>query len=356
VVWINCTNLFDAASGFGGYRESGFGREGGREGLAEYLVHRTERHATAGKDTPAFVPSALPSGRAIDASANEMGNEPRGIDRTVKMYIGGKQVRPDGGNSYAVHGPGSAVGLAGLGNRKDIRNAVEAAAKAAGWGAATAHNRAQVLYYVAENLASRAPEFEARLRAMTGCTSDAAVDEVALAVRRTFWYAAWADKFDGAVHATRTNNVTLAMNEPWGVMGVACPDEAPLLAFVSLVMPAIAMGNRVIALPSPTHPLAATDLYTVFDTSDVPDGVVNIVTGERDVLAKTLAEHDEVAAMWYFGSRAGSTMVEKAAAGNLKSTWVNHGRSLAWNESDAQGRGFLRRATQVKNIWVPYGE
>jgi aldehyde dehydrogenase (NAD+) len=356
VVWINCTNLFDAASGFGGYRESGFGREGGREGLSEYLVHRTEKHAPAGKDTPAFVPSALPSGRAIDASANEMSNEPRGIDRTVKMYIGGKQVRPDGGNSYAVHGPSSAVGLAGLGNRKDIRNAVEAAAKATGWGAATAHNRAQVLYYVAENLASRAPEFEARLRSMTGCTADAAADEVALAVRRTFWYAAWADKFDGAVHATRTNNVTLAMNEPWGVMGVACPDEAPLLAFVSLVMPAIAMGNRVIAVPSPPHPLAATDLYTVFDTSDVPDGVVNIVTGERDVLAKTLAEHDEVAAVWYFGSRAGSTMVEKAAAGNLKSTWVNHGRALAWSESNAQGRGFLRRATQVKNIWVPYGE
>jgi aldehyde dehydrogenase (NAD+) len=355
VVWINCTNLFDAASGFGGYRQSGFGREGGREGLGEYLVHRTERHAPLiGKDTPAFVPSALP---ATDVHiANETGSEPRGIDRTAKMYIGGKQARPDGGNSYAVHGPGSSIGLAGLGNRKDIRNAVEAAAKATGWGGATAHNRAQVLYYVAENLASRASEFEARLRAMTGCTADAATDEVALAVRRTFWYAAWADKFDGAVHATRTSNVTLAMHEPWGVMGLACPDEAPLLAFVSLVMPAIAMGNRVVAIPSPPHPLAATDLYTVFDTSDVPDGVVNIVTGERDVLAKTLAEHDEVAAVWYFGSRAGSTMVEKAAAGNLKSTWVNHGRALAWSETDAQSRGFLRRATQVKNIWVPYGE
>jgi len=355
VVWINCTNLFDAASGFGGYRESGFGREGGREGLGEYLVHRAEKHAPSiGKDTPAFVPSALP---ATDVPiAKEMGNEPRGIDRTAKMYIGGKQARPDGGNSYAVHGPGSSIGLAGLGNRKDIRNAVEAAAKATSWGAATAHNRAQVLYYVAENLASRASEFEARLRAMTGCTADAATDEVALAVRRTFWYAAWADKFDGAVHATRTSNVTLAMHEPWGVMGLACPDEAPLLAFVSLVMPAIAMGNRVVAIPSPPHPLAATDLYTVFDTSDVPGGVVNIVTGERDVLAKTLAEHDEVAAVWYFGSRAGSTMVEKAAAGNLKSTWVNHGRAIAWSETGAQSRGFLRHATQVKNIWVPYGE
>jgi aldehyde dehydrogenase (NAD+) len=250
----------------------------------------------------------------------------------------------------------SAANKHGLGNRKDVRNAVEAAAKATGWGAATAHNRAQVLYYVAENLAARAAEFAGRLRALTGCAAEAAASEVELAVRRTFWYAAWADKFDGAVHATHTSNVTLAMIEPWGVMGLACPDEAPLLAFVSLVMPAIAMGNRVVVIPSPPHPLAATDLYQVFDTSDVPDGVVNIVTGERDTLIKTLADHDEVAALWYFGSRAGSTLVEKASAGNLKSTWVNYGRAREWHEAEGQGRGFLQRATQVKNIWVPYGE
>jgi len=350
VVWINCTNLFDAASGFGGYRESGFGREGGREGLAEYLVHRSEKGAAVVADTPQFAASALP---ATAAPANEA----RGIDRTAKLFIGGKQVRPDGGNSYAVHGAeGGLIGQAGLGNRKDVRNAVEAAAKATSWGAATAHNRAQVLYYVAENLAARTSEFAERLRAMTGCDAAAAAREVELAVRRTFWYAAWADKFDGGVHATRTSNVTLAMYEPWGVMGLACPDAAPLLGFVSLVMPAIAMGNRVVAVPSPPHALAATDLYTVFGSSDVPDGVVNIVTGERDVLLKTLAEHDEVAAVWYFGSRAGSAMVEKASAGNLKSTWVNHGRPRAWSEADGQGRAFLQRATQVKNIWIPYGE
>jgi aldehyde dehydrogenase (NAD+) len=346
VVWINCTNVFDAAAGFGGYRESGFGREGGREGLAEYLVPRREHKPPAGKDKPPFTPSALPGEPVSDAR--------RGIDRTAKLYIGGKQARPDGGNSYAVHGPRGSIGLAGLGNRKDIRNAVEAATKASAWGVATAHNRAQVLYYVAENLAARAPEFAARLRALTGATASAASAEVALAVRRTFWYAAWADKYDGAVHATRTSNITLAMHEPWGIMGLVCPDDAPLLGFVSLVMPAIAMGNRIVVVPSAPHPLAATDLYTVLDTSDVPDGVVNIVTGERDVLAKTLAEHDAVDAMWYFGSRSGSALVEKASASNVKSTWVDHGRARKW--SDAQGRDFLRRATQVKNIWVPYGE
>ena len=147
------------------------------------------------------------------------------------------------------------------------------------------------------------------------------------------------------------------MNEPWGVMGIACPDEAPLLGFVSLVMPALAMGNRIVIVPSPVHPLAATDFYQVLDTSDVPGGVVNIVTGERDALAKVLAEHDEVAALWYVGPKAGSAIVEKASAGNLKATWVNNGHVRRWNvDGEGQGREYLRRATQVKNIWVPYGE
>ena len=176
---------------------------------------------------------------------------PRAIDRTAKLYIGGKQARPDSGYCYAVLDPdGKAVGLAGLGNRKDVRNAVEAAAKAGGWGAATAHNRAQVLYYLAENL-SAAQEFAERLSAQTGASAREARAEVETAVRRAFYYAGFADKFDGAVHATKTRFVTLAMNEPWGVMGIVCPDEAPLIGFVSLVLPAIAMGNSVVVSPRP---------------------------------------------------------------------------------------------------------
>ncbi len=352
VVWINATNLFDAGAGFGGYRESGFGREGGREGLAEYLVPAWEK---AGRDyagKTAAKLSALPV-----ASETAAGDLP-GIDRTAKMYIGGRQARPDSGYSATILSPkGRPVGQVGIGNRKDIRNAVEAAAKASAWGAATAHSRAQVLYYVAENLAARAAEFEARLVAMTGASARVAADEVAAAIRRTFFYAAWADKYDGAVHATRSRHVTLAMNEPWGVIGIACPDEAPLLGFVSLVLPALAMGNRVVAVPSQTAPLAATDLYQVLDTSDVPGGVVNIVTGERDGLARVLAEHDGVDALWYVGPAAGGAMVEKASAGNLKATWTNQGRARDWfDDRQAQGREYLRRATQVKNIWVPYGE
>ena len=237
------------------------------------------------------------------------------IDRTAKMYVGGKQARPDSGYSYAVLDPaGREIGLAGLGNRKDIRNAVEAAAKAASWGAATAHNRAQVLYYVAENLAARESEFARRLSAMTGASARAAKAEVDASIRRAFLYAAHADKFDGAVHATRSRFVTIAMNEPWGVMGIVCPDEAPLLAFVSLVMPAIAMGNCVVAIPSASHPLSATDFYSVFDTSDVPGGVVNIVTGDANALARTLAGHDGVDAVWYAGDAEGAAEVEALSA------------------------------------------
>jgi aldehyde dehydrogenase (NAD+) len=141
------------------------------------------------------------------------------------------------------------------------------------------------------------------------------------------------------------------------VIGISCPDEAPLLALVSLLAPAIAMGNRAVVTPSPVYPLVATDFYQVLETSDVPAGAVNIVTGDREALAKTIAEHDDVAACWYFGTAEGSAMVEAASIGNLKATWVNHGRSIDWSDQVAgQGCEYLRRATQVKNIWVPYGE
>ena len=349
VVWINCTNMLDAGAGFGGYRESGSGREGAREGMYEYLVSDWEKALPSAKIAEALVPSASPSGD--DKIAVE------GIDRTMKNYIGGKQARPDGGYSYSVIGKGGAViGQAGIGNRKDIRNAVEAASKASSWSAATAHNRAQVLYYLGENLDARRADFVARLIESTGVNEKKAEEEFEASLRRIFYYAAQTDKFDGAVHSTKSRHVTLAMNEPWGVMGIVCPEEAPLLSLVSLVLPAIAMGNRTVVVPSSRHPLIAGDFYQVLDTSDVPGGVVNIVTGERDLLTKTLAEHDDVAALWYFGSREGSAMVEKASAGNLKATWVSNGRLPNWlNKAEGQGRDYLRRAIQVKNIWVPYG-
>jgi aldehyde dehydrogenase (NAD+) len=181
--------------------------------------------------------------------------------------------------------------------------------------------------------------------------------EVDCSVERIYTYAAMADKYDGHVHHTPYRNVTLAMPEAIGVMGIVCPQESPLLGFISTVVPAITMGNRVVAVPSERFPLSATDFYQVLDTSDVPGGVINIVTGNQDTLADVLANHDDVDAMWYFGSQEGSKLVEYAAAENMKRTWVNYGKYRDWfNPQHGEGDIFLRHATQIKNIWVPYGE
>ncbi len=233
---------------------------------------------------------------------------------------------------------------------------MEAAHAADGWAKTSGHNRGQVLYYLAENLAQRADEFAQRIAGLTGHDAGEGRREVDASIARLFSYAAWADKYDGAVHQTPIRGVTLAMNEPVGVIGIACPEEGPLLGFVSLVAPAIAVGNTVVAIPSEAHPLAATELYTVLDASDVPAGVINIVTGAKDALAKVLAEHDDVDAMWYFGDQAAGAEVERASAGNMKRTWAEwHARD--WMDArQGEGREFLREATQVKNIWIPYGE
>ncbi len=356
-VWINCTNMFDAASGFGGYRESGFGREGGREGLWEYVREVTRRGSgEAGK----YASKATAMSRTKAGAASPLPRVPASppIDRTPKLYIGGAQVRPDSGYSLPVHGAaGELAGEVGHGNRKDIRNAVEAAHAARGWARATAHLRAQVLYYIAENLAARRDEFSARIVGLTGRSKKQGQEEVDLSIERLFSYAAWADKWDGRVHHTPVRNVTLAMPEPLGVMAVVCPEEWPLLGFLSAVLPPVAMGNTVVALPSGRWPLLATDLYQVLDTSDLPKGVLNIVTGPREELAAVLAAHDDVDAMWYWGTAEGSAAVEKLSAGNLKQTWVDHGRGVRWEvAAEGEGERFLRHATQVKNVWVPYGE
>jgi aldehyde dehydrogenase (NAD+) len=347
VVWVNCTNLFDASCGFGGYRESGYGREGGREGLLEYLQ-------------PSWFKNAPKLAAAISPAAADSEDDPQSgtpaIDRTVKLYIGGKQVRPDSGYSIEVRAAdGRLLGEASLGNRKDIRNAVEAARKAEAWPKATAHNRAQVLYYCAENLSQRRDEIIRGLTAVVGAKQTAA--EVDLGIERIFSYAAWADKFDGTVHNPPFRNIAIAMNEPLGTVGIICPTEAPLLGFLSLVLPALAMGNTVIAVPSEAYPIIAADLYQLFDASDLPGGVVNIVTGHASQLSKTLAEHDDVDAIWSFGDEANAAAAKAMSVGNLKQVWTNEGCAIDWfNPKLAEGRWFLEHATQVKNIWVPYGE
>jgi aldehyde dehydrogenase (NAD+) len=242
-----------------------------------------------------------------------------------------------------------------LGNRKDIRNAVEAAHKAAGWGKTTAHNRAQVLYYLAENLSQRTESLVQRLAQIVG--EELAQHEIERSIQRIFSYAAWADKYESVVHNPPMRNVTLAMNEPIGTVGIICPPERPLLALLSLALPVIAAGNTAIAVPSERYPLIAADLYQLFDTSDLPGGVINLIAGRSAELAKVLAEHDDVDALWYFGNVEGCASAKSGSVGNLKQIWTNEGRVIDWfDQKQAEGRFFLRHATQIKNIWVPYGE
>jgi len=348
VVWINTTNQFDAAAGFGGYKESGYGREGGIEGFYDFVKPRWQRE---------FRKRPFPVEKKTDRGAPEADAIP-GIDRTAKMFIAGKQARPDGGYSIQVKGPaGRLVGEVGAGNRKDIRNAVAAASGSSKWMAAHGHARAQVLFYIAENLAAREEEFVERIRQMTGATAAAAKREFAVSIERIYYYASYADKYDGHVHHTPYHNVTLAMPEPVGVLAVVCPNEFPLLGFVSTLMPALARGNHVVIVPSEKHPLSATDFYQVLETSDLPAGAANIVTGNPVELVEVLAKHDDVNGLWYFGARDVCGMIEQAAAGNMKRTWLNYGKHRDWmNPRHGQGPEFLRKATEVKNVWVPYGE
>lgn len=336
IVWINGTNMMDAAAGFGGIRESGFGREGGWEGLAAYTKSKAK-------------PKALRTIQPMTGS----GAPADGIDRTAKLYIGGKQARPDSGYSTEIWAKnGALLGHAPNASRKDIRNAVEAAQAAKGWARTTGHLRAQILYFIAENLAIRADEFALRLDAMQGGKSGA--KEVEAAVQSLFTYAAWADKYDGKIHGVPIRGVALAMKEPVGVIAALCPATAPLLGMVAVMAPAIAMGNRIVLSASQPFPLAATDFAQILETSDVPAGVVNILTGPHADVADTMARHMDIDALWSFSDPSLDTVVEHGSASNLKRTWVQNGHAVDWMKPDA--RSFLTQSTEVKNIWVPYGE
>lgn len=359
-MWVNCHNMFDSAAGFGGYKQSGYGRDGGKEGLYEYVRPAWEARPRPPKvdlDLKTFG-ATLPARPTLGDGADSDKNGPL-IDRTYKMYYAGAQKRPDAQYARPVINPdGKVVGHVGEGNRKDIRNAVEAAHNAApGWGKRAAHNRAQIVYYMAENLEIRREEIAKRISEMTGKSDEESQREVDLSINRLFHWGAYCDKFGGSVQETTLYGATVKIHEPVGVIGIACPDNYPLLGFVSLFAPAVVRGNTIVIIPSEKYPLSALDLYQIFDTSDLPGGVVNIITGDRDHLTKYIAEHQDVQSMWYFGSALGSKYVEYISAENVKRTWVNYGYDRDWEDPE-QGHGeeFLYHSIQVKNIWIPMGD
>lgn len=340
VVWINTANQFDAACGFGGYKESGFGREGGHEGMLEYLKHRAE------------LLSPVPSRYVKFAVPTQL---EKCVDQTHKLFVGGSQTRPDSGYSQAVMFGNHRLANVSQGNRKDIRNAVESARKSVAWSKQSSHARAQVLYFVAENLSDQESVYLDLLKSVMS-VSDAEA-ELKKAIERVFLYAAWADKLDGRVHRPPIHGLITALHEPLGVIGMVCPDESPLVALVSLCCAAIALGNRVVVVPSTVLPTIATAFYKTLETSDVPGGVINLITGDPISLGATLASHADVDAVWFHQmDPTGCAEIEKLSASTLKRTWVDGGRGRDWwCDKQAAADELLRHSSQIKNVWVPYG-
>lgn len=365
-VWVNCHNMFDAAAGFGGYRESGYGRDGGKEGLFEYVKPKWQpslrlpamSDVDMKKFGSKFGEGSIP---CPDQESNKLilSSEIPRVDRTYKVYYGGAQKRPDGCYSRPVQDikNNSVLAYVADSNRKDVRNAVECAHKAQpGWGKRAAHNRAQIVYYMAENLDQRRQEVAENLSKVSGDSIEISLKEVDDSIERLFYWAAYSDKYGGTVQETTLYGATVCVREPVGVIGIMCPDDKPLLNFVSLFAPAIVRANSVIMVPSEKNPLPALDLLQVFETSDLPGGVVNILTGSRDHMAKYLTEHQNIEAIWYFGSREGSAFVEHESHYNLKRTWVDYGISRDWSSNECStGEEFLYHSTQCKNIWMPMG-
>ena len=352
VVWNNCTNLFDAASGFGGYRESGYGREGGREGMEEYLVESYPIHVLENKELTKKYSEAAHLAQTIVL-------ERETIDRTYRFLIGGQLVRPDEGYSFHVcSGFGEFRRVLGNANRKDVRNAVEAARKAApDWEyKATPHLKAQILYFLAENLSAQKHRF---IRAVAATHSERqfekALMEIEKSAERLFHYAALADKFEGTVQSVPGRITVIASKEPIGVIGIRVPDAPSLLGAVSLMAAAISMGNTIVLI-SGKQSLPVAELIQTIQNSDIPAGVVNILTAENpDEVFKTLAEHKDVDAVWCFSSQDSCTDVERASISNMKRVWTNWDKDFDWFGPEGISKKFLKEATQVKNIWIPYG-
>ena len=340
VIWINSTNLFDAACGFGGFKESGFGREGGSEGIRAYTKIN------------------LPVVRGSKKTNNKIKISLPMIDRTPKLYIGGKQKRPDGGYSFPLNAVNNSfICDIAQANRKDVRDSVEIAAKSFAKQLSN-FNRSQILFYLAENLQQREKTFVDLLVALCGSSPVNASKEFSQSCERLFYYAAMADKFEGIVHNPPMRGLTLAMKEPLGVMTSILSDDSPLLNLVTVMGSVFSTGNTNIIVPGQKTSLIATELYQVLDTSDVPGGYVNILTAKENELNKTLSQHENIEGIWYFGAdSAQRSEIVKNTTSNIKRYWCPEEKHLDWaNFSEEFLNEFLYQSTQVKNIWIPYGE
>ena len=278
------------------------------------------------------------------------------VRKTHKLFVGGAFPRSESGRSYPVHDTaGNLLAQAAQASRKDLRDAVVAARAAfAGWSGATAYNRGQVLYRVAELMEGRAAQFAAEIMAAEGLRRGQAAAVVAAAIDRWVWYAGWSDKVTqiaGAANPVAGPYFNFSVPEPAGVVAVLAPRESSLLGLVSVLAPVIVTGNTTVVIASEDRPLPSIALAEVLATSDVPPGVVNLLTGRLTELAPVAAAHMDVNAIELTGAPAADRVaLERAAAANLKRVLRDHDR---WDEPPGTRR--LLAALEIKTVWHPVG-
>tara|TARA_Y100001936_G_scaffold240657_1_gene275432 strand:+ start:452 stop:2812 length:2361 start_codon:yes stop_codon:yes gene_type:complete len=340
VIWINSTNLFDASCGFGGYKESGFGREGGIEGIKAYQENLLpEINKTSKKITKNKIKLPL-------------------IDATPKLYIGGKQKRPDSGYSFnQLSAQKEFICDIARANRKDVRDTVEAASKS-NVEKLNNFNRSQILFYLAENLSQRKETFVNLLMSIKGDSKNQAEKEFSQSCERIIYYASMADKFEGNIHNPPMRGLTLAVKEPIGIVASIMSDDQPLLSLSTIISSLFANGNSSIIVPSEKTSLIAASLYQVFETSDIPAGSINILTARENELNETLTKHENIHGIWAFSNKTKiRSSIIHGTVFNLKRYWCPKNKTIDWsNISEEFLDEFLYQGSQVKNIWIPYGE
>lgn len=282
------------------------------------------------------------------------------ITKTPKCYVGGAFIRSESGRVYPIHDlSGTFFANIPQCTRKDLRNAVEAAAKAGpGWAKRTAYNRGQIIYRLAEMLQPRSAEMVDALM-LHGATKADAAREVSTTIDRLIHYAGWTDKYEpllGSVNPVASPHFNFTVTEPMGIIGILAPEECPLLALVSLLAPAITSGNSVVALASSSKPYPAILLGEMLATSDLPGGVVNVLTGQRSEIIPTLATHAHLRAISGVGDAAERTTLQKGAADSLKRLHLRQAEStLDWFADEAQGLEEIRKLVECKTTWHPIG-
>lgn len=282
------------------------------------------------------------------------------ISKTPKCYVGGAFIRSESGRVTALHDASGAF-FANIPHctRKDLRNAVEAAAKAGpGWAKRSAFNRGQILYRLAEMMEARSSEL-AEAVALGGASKADASREVAASIERVVHYAGWTDKYEqilGSVNPVASAHFNFTVTEPMGIIGVIAPDDSPLLALVSLILPAITSGNCVVALASGTQPYPSILLGEMLATSDLPGGVVNLLTGLRSEMVPTFATHEHLRALNGVVNAADRKTLKLGAAESVKRVHLLKAEEpIDWFADKKQGVEEIRALIEFKTTWHPVG-